>query len=403
MSETKKILLVMPHMIGGGAERVGSLLMNAFDKRGYSTEVLLTSDRQGDVVRCDLGDETALTLLPEELPAESAGDKIKYGVLLKLWAQVFCNLFELLRRPVPADLAKASLFVQYRREIAWLRAKLKKEPETAVIAFLQPAIPIALLAARGLPNRVIFSERGNPERLMKKRYGRKFIEKYYLRADAAVFQTGAARDVYPAAVAAKGAVIPNPLKPGLPEPYAGPREDRVVTFCRISADKNLPLLVEAFARFRETHPTYTLRIFGDAAGDDGKKTERELRDLIRARGLEHAAAMLPFRPDVHNEILRDAMYVNSSDTEGMSNAMLEAMAIGLPCVCTDCPVGGARAAIRDGENGLLTPVGDADAMVRAMTRIADDPELSGRLSAEAAKMSGRLSTDAVAEQWVKLF
>ena len=119
----------------------------------------------------------------------------------------------------------------------------------AVIAFLQPAIPIAMLAARGLENRVIFSERGNPHRLMAKRYGRKFIEKYYVRANAAVFQTGYAREVYPKAIAGKGVVIPNPLKPGLPAPFAGERRKRIVTFCRISREKNLPLLIRAMEAY----------------------------------------------------------------------------------------------------------------------------------------------------------
>ena len=177
MSQTKKILLILPHMIGGGAERVAALLMNSFAANGYATEMVLTADRRDDVVRRELDDNTELTLLPETLEKDPLADKIKFDVLLKAYAQVACNLFELLRQPVPADCAKASLYVQYHREIAWLRNKLTQEPHTTVIAFLQPAIPIALLAARGLPNRVIFSERGDPHRLMKKRYGEKFIER----------------------------------------------------------------------------------------------------------------------------------------------------------------------------------------------------------------------------------
>ena len=402
MSGPKKILLVMPHMIGGGAERVGAQLMNAFAEKGFATEVVLTADRPEDVIRCDLKDATPLTLLREQLPAVSARDRLKYGVLLKNIAQVFCNLFELFRRPVPADLAKASLYVQYHREIAWLREKLRREPDTAVIAFLQPVIPVVMLAARGLPNRVVFSERGNPQRLMQKRYGRKFVGKYYLRADAAVFQTEAARAVYPAAVAAKGVVIPNPLKAGLPAPCGGEREKRIVTFCRISPEKNLTLLVDAFARFRDSHPDFTLAIYGDAANAEGARTADALRAQIRERGLEDAASLQPFSPTVHTEILRCTAYVNSSDTEGLSNAMLEAMAIGLPCVCTDCPIGGARAAITDGENGLLVPVGDADALAGALRRIADEPALREKLAQNAAGVRERLALPAVADRWLAL-
>ena len=402
MPEKRKILLLIPHMIGGGAERVASLLMNAFAAHGYPTEMVLTGDRREDVVRCDLKDSTELTLLPEQLGKESLRDRLAYGVLLKAYAQAVCHLFEWLHRPVPAGPAKASQLVLYRREIAWVREKLKKEPDTAVIAFLQPAIPIALLAARGLPNRVIFSERGDPYRLMKKRYGKKFIEKYYQRADAAVFQTEFARNAYPANIAAKGTVIPNPIKAGLPEPYYGEREKTVSTFCRVSLQKNLPLLIEAFAAFHQDFPDYRLRIIGDCANEEARQVDRRIGEQVKALGLEDVVSRVPFRADVHELILRDAMYVNSSDYEGISNAMLEAMAVGLPCVCTDCPVGGARATIRDGENGLLVPVGDADALYRAMKRVAEDPALAEKLSQNAVRLREELSLEAVAQRWMKL-
>ena len=402
MSDTKKVMLILPHMVGGGAERVASLLMNSFAANGCRTEMVLTSDRRNEVVRHELDGNTELTLLPELLKKDPLKDKIKFGVLLKLYAQVLCNLFELPRLPVPAALATASLYVQYHREIAWLRNKLQAEPDCVVIAFLQPAIPIALLAARGLPNRVIFSERCDPNRLMKKRYGRKFIEKYYRRADAAVFQTTYARDAFPAHIAEKGVVIPNPIRAGLPEPWRGERDKTVSTFCRISLQKNLPVLVEAFAGFRKACPDYRLRIIGDAPNEEGRAVTEALQKQIAALSLADAVEFIPFRQDVHELILKDAMYVNSSDYEGISNAMLEAMAIGLPCVCTDCPVGGARATIRDGENGLLVPVGDPAALCRAMQRIAENPALADALSENAAALRGELSLEKIAKRWMEL-
>ena len=402
MPDTKKVLLILPHMVGGGAERVAALLMNSFAANGCRTEMVLTSDRKDEVVRHELDDNTELTLLPEILPKDSAIEKIKYGVLLKIIAQVFCNLFELFRLPVPADFAKASLYVQYHREIAWLRDKLRQEPDCAVIAFLQPAIPIALLASRRLPNNVIFSERGDPYRLMEKRYGRKFIEKYYRRADAAVFQTTYARDAFPAHIAEKGVVIPNPIRTGLPEPWHGERDKTVSTFCRISAQKNLPLLVEAFAGFRRECPHYRLRIIGDAPNEEGRAVMEALTRQIADLSLEDAVEFVPFRQDVHDLIRKDAMYVNSSDYEGISNAMLEAMAIGLPCVCTDCPVGGARATIRNRENGLLVPVGDPEAMSCAMQRLANDPALAETLSENAAALREELSLEKIAKRWMEL-
>ncbi len=400
MQEGKKILMVLPHMTGGGAERVAAQLMNRFHARGCETRFVLTSAEKNEVIRSDLDENTELILLTEELPPESALQKLAW-----LPARLFAACgkpFERAGRNVPAGIGKAAILWQYHREIRWLRACMRKDPDMTVIAFLQPAIPAVLLAARGLPNRVVISERADPNRLMKKRYGKKFIEKYYVRADTAVFQTQDAKDVYPACVSAKGTVIPNPLKTGLPEPYRGERRHTVTTFCRISKQKNLPLLLAAFALFYKTHPDYTLRIIGDAPNAEGTAVLEELTKQIAASGLKDAVAFEPFRADVHDAVREDAMYVNSSDYEGISNAMLEAMAVGMPAVCTDCPIGGARATIADGENGLLADVGDAEGLCRAMERVADDPAFAARLSENAAKLRTELSLDAVAERWLRL-
>ena len=355
--------MVMPHMTGGGAERVAAQLMNQFNARGYDTCFVLTSARREEVIRTDLNEKTELILLTEELNAETASQKLAHFPA-RINSTVFGKLFEALGRDVPAAVGKATIDWQYHRQIRWLREYMRKHPDMTVIAFLQPAIPMTLLAARGLPNRVIISERADPNRLMKKRYGRKFIERYYTRADAAVFQTRDAQQVYPACVAEKGVVIPNPLKTGLPEPYKGERNRTITTFCRISKQKNLPVLIDAFALLHKEYADYRLRIIGDAPNAEGEEVLATIKTMIADHGIGDAVRFEPFSARVHELILADAMYVNSSDYEGISNAMLEAMAIGMPVVCTDCPIGGARATITDGENGLLVPIQNAGALYR---------------------------------------
>lgn len=391
----KKVLMFIPVMKGGGAERVASLLMNEFHRNGYETEVVITSSSEKDVIRCDLNEEIPLTFLKKE----------KISViyrLIGLTASVFCRFFEKFRLDVPAFFAYLSFVSQYNSEIKQIRKILEKNPDATGIAFLQPAIPMLMLASKGLPNRIVFSERGNPERLMKHRYGRKFIEKYYTRADAAVFQTPAAMQAYPDCVSEKGTVISNPIKPDLPKAYHSSRNKYITTFCRISAQKNLPLLFEAFNLLHKKHPDYILRIIGDAVNEEGRAIEKQLHDYIKSNGLSECVIFEPFSSDVHEMIIGDDMYVNSSDYEGISNAMLEAMAIGMPVVCTDCPIGGARATITDGENGLLVPVGDVDSLYNAMKRLIEEDGLSEKLSFEAEKIRYELSLESIAGKWMEL-
>ena len=393
--------MVMPVMKGGGAERVASLLINEFHSRGIHTEFLLTSCKPEDVIRTDLKDEIPLLFLSDKLPEKSMFFSIRMNIL-KIYSSFFSKIFEKLNKSVPSHFAYFSFVCQYQQEINALREILKQNPDLIVITFLQPTIPMVLLAAKGLPNRIIISERGNPNRLIKSRYGYNFIKKYYKRVQKAVFQTGDAKAVYPECVSQKGVVISNPIKDNLPQPYHGERNKNITTFCRISYEKNLPLLIDAFSKIHNEYPNYKLRIIGDANNTQEKSTFEYIKSQVRELELEDSVLFENFMSDVHENILRDAMYVNSSDSEGISNAMLEAMAIGMPVVCTDCPIGGARATIKDGENGLLVSVNNAEEMYKAIKRLIEEDGLADKLSCNAAKLRDKLSLESITEKWMML-
>ncbi len=395
MSSNRKILMVMPVMKGGGAERVASLLLNELSDNGYNCEFLLTSSKKEDIINRDL---------KSDIPVTSICTKKKSLLFkaLEIFSSVICKPFELFKMQVPALFAFVSFYSQYHAEIKALRSKLKANPEATVISFLQPSVPMTLIAAKNLSNRVVVSERGNPKRLLKKRYGYNFIKKYYQRADAVVFQTNDAMAAYPDNISAKGTVIFNPINDKLPEPYFGEREKYITTFCRISRQKNLPVLVEAFAEFYKKFSDYRLKIIGEPQNDDDRASLDETKVLADKLGVTEYIDFMPFSAQVHNLIIRDAMYVNSSDYEGMSNAMLEAMAIGMPVVCTDCPIGGANAVIKNNENGILTEVGNAKEICEAMKKIASNKEFSDKISHNAAQIRYNLSLENTAKKWMEL-
>ena len=99
-------------------------------------------------------------------------------------------------------------------------------------------------------------------------------------------------------------------------------------------------------------------------------------------------------------INKASIYVSSSDYEGISNAMLEALALGLPTICTDCPIGGARMTIKDGVNGLLAPVGDRDKLADAMIRLLGDREYAERLGKKGREIVKELTEEKIAEEWI---
>ena len=393
--------MVLPVMHGGGAERVATLLLNEFQRQGHHCECLLTNDTPIKVTRNNLSSNIQLMFL-QDLRVTRPSNISIFLPILRLYSSAFCRLFELFRKTVPAHFAYLSFIAQYHDEIQKLHDYLISQPQTTVIVFLQPSIPLIMLAARGVPNKVIFSERGDAKRLMQHRYGKLFIKKYYERANLAVFQTDEAKNSYPANISAKGHIIINPVKKNLPSPFIGKRRKVINTFCRISKQKNLPFLLEAFQLLHEKHPDYQLHIIGDALNQEGESVMAQMKQFIASSHLDDVVSFKPFTHFVHQEIIEDAMYVNSSDYEGISNAMLEAMAIGLPTICTDCPIGGARTIIHDHENGLLIPVRDVQALANAMTEVIENPFLMKKLSDNGSKIRYELNVEKIARSWLEL-
>ncbi len=392
----KKIIMVLPVMRGGGAERVAISLLNKFYDNGYECEIILTSS---------VSSESNRDKLNNNIPIYDVYSS-EHNLLLRISqivSSVLCKPFEFFKFKVPSAFSYFSFISSYFFQIKKLKNILSKDKNAIVISFLQPSIPVTLFAAKHLPNRLIISERGNAERQMKHRYGYNFIKKYYKRADKIVFQTNDAQEIYPSCISENGIVIFNPVSNKIIEPYFDERNKVITTFCRISTQKNLKLLVDAFNLFQNNHPDYNLKIIGSPQNSADDEVFKNLKNHILNLGLSDKIKFISFTDNVHSEIIKDAMYVNSSDYEGMSNAMLEAMAIGMPVICTDCPIGGAKTIIKNGVNGMLVPVNDAKSMAEAMAKIADDKTFSHSLSINAAEIRNELSLNKIAEKWMELF
>lgn len=380
-------------MRGGGAERVVSLLSRAATERKNNVSLILCYQSKSDAILRDIDKRVHVISLPDE----TATQKINCVApkILMLWARLIGKI---------GFKDKAFVLKYYSRNyssVAWMKKYFKNHKKASAIVFLYDSIFHTLLA-KNKTNRIIISERGDPAQSSDSKTVATFMKTEFSKADGIVFQSPDAQKWYLENTPVKGTVIFNPIKPDLPEPYCGERQKRIVNFCRISAQKNLIMLVDAFAEFHKNFPEYELDIIGDPVGNDAEGYIDLVNEQIKLNNCEKYIHILPSRKDIHEYIKDYFMFVSSSDFEGMSNSMLEAMAMGLPCVCTDCPAGGARAVIKDGENGLLTPVGDSHALYLAMKKVAENHDLAAKLSQNSVKIREEQSVDKIIKKWMEL-
>lgn len=390
MMKRKKIVFFIDSLGGGGAERVVSVLCTQLQARGYNIDILMLNKRP---IAYPLPEGVTL-YHAEDMPVTTLGGKLARKLIqrcmhlqVRFWNPMLrkfgCHTYP------RANETRMYFYANYALPY---REYLRKNPGCTAFGFLIRSNISMLMAAKGLDVKTVFCERNNPVRPDMPANIMKIRDRICRRCKAAVFQTEEERDYY-TWLRCPTAVIPNPLKDGLPVPFEGERRHEVVNFCRLNKQKNIPLLIDAFELFLRDYPDYTLRVYG--RGDE----KENLMALTKDKGLEKSIFFEDFAPDVHEQIRDAAMYVCSSDFEGLSNSMLEALAIGLPCVCTDCEGGGARMMIRHHENGLLVPVRDAQALYNGMKEIAENPELAQRLSKEAARAREQLSIERIADQW----
>lgn len=226
-------------------------------------------------------------------------------------------------------------------------------------------------------------------------------------AHGTVFQTEGARDFFKNEknIYINSVVIPNPVvlnddvrKIRENIPRYEERDNRIVAVGRLSvSQKRQDLLLEAFAIVHKVHPELQLVIYGD--GQD----ESKIQTMIDGAGLADCVTLAGRINEVEKNIYSARAFVLTSDFEGIPNALIEAMSLGVPSVSTDCSPGGAALLIRDGENGFLVPKGDAHAVAERLLEIVENKEIAEMFSANGPKIARDFSEETIADMWEKYF
>lgn len=358
--ERKKIAFYIGSLSKGGAERVFVNLAEYFREEGYRV-VMVTQYQKEDEYE-----------LPEGM------------------ARILSDIEE--------EKVSASRVVNFARRLNKLHAIWKKEKPDLVLSCIGKNNFMAVVSAMGTKTKAVVSVVGEAKEEYPSKGMRVLADLLFSCAAGVVLQTERSRHFFCRRVGEKAVILPNSLNPAFIRPrYEGEREKRIVSVGRMDANKNHEMQLRAFAALKDKYPEYTLVIYGDGT----------LRSYIEETAAGLGIAERVFLPgvvrDVAARIERASLFLLTSYSEGVSNALIEALALGLPVIATDVPSGGTEELMEDGVNGLVIPAGDQTALTRAMDRLLGDPAYADSLGRAAVGIQQRLAPERVNPMWKDYF
>lgn len=345
-----RILLYIDSMYYGGAQRVMSVIANYLSM--YNQEVVLITDVTSD-----------------KSPEYKIDDRVIRYVLCKN--------------------EKLSNF----KRIIKIRKIVKECRPNVVLSFLGPPNYRMILATLGIFTKKIVSVRNDPYR--EYGYGLKKLlaNILFLFADGYVFQTNDVANYFFKSIRKKSRVIFNPVdRKFLDTDWIGSNNE-IAVVGRLQLQKNPLLVLNAFRIIAKDFPDEKLVYYGDDELKD------EIVRLSKEYNIENRVVIYGKTNEVEKKLALSNLFVLSSDYEGMPNALLEAMSVGVPVISTDCPCGGPRTII-DNNQGILVPCNNVVALADAMKRVLNDNDLRTKLSSEEKKRAISFDVDTVMKDWI---
>ena len=344
----KRVAFVIGSMGRGGAERVISILSNSYIKKGWQVDIIMLLENR---VEYELSDQiNVINFSTDE-------SKIK---------------------------SSRSWYVN-------LRKYAKDYEPDVMIAFSAMMYFTTLFSTFGLDTPLIVSERSDPYSDGRSRFINILANWLYPKARVVVLQTERAKSYFSDKVKANSVIIPNPIEVKV-QASKKPKK-KIVNVGRLVEAKNQELLINSFYRVNREFPEYTLHIYGDGVLFD------DLKKQIKKLGINDFVFLEGNVAKIHEAISDAEFFVLSSNYEGLSNALLEAMMMGIPCISTNCA--GSDEYIIDGISGYLVPVDDEDLLYNAMKNMINNEALRREISLNAQEEVQKCNVNNIIQMWEK--
>ncbi len=350
-SNISNIAIISPGLANGGAEKVASILTNYFSEKGYNVFFVAVYSEKREYL---------------------LNNNIKYYFVKTDKTNRLSKLFD-----------------RNKKIYDFL---LKNHVDLCISFVLNETI---LSNIKGI--KFVYSLRIDPKHADAKFIDKKIRDYLYSKSSGIVFQTLGAKEYFSKKIQSKSTIIKNPIRVESLPFWNGINSKIFVCACRLVDQKNLPLAINAFVKIHKKHPDFSLHIYGE--GYNGYTEKEKLQELINENEANEYICLKGRSTNIYNDFANSYCFVSSSNYEGLSNSMLEALCIGVPCICTDCPPGGARAVIDDGKNGFLTPVMDVNSMYEKMLYVIENKDCLNEISKNAIELRNELNVDKICKEW----
>ena len=354
----RRSTIVIHSLHGGGVERITAAMANHWAAVGDKVTLISLDHDRDD--RYPLNPNVSRVAL--DLMSESTG----------VWEAMYRNV----------------------DRIRKLRTAIHESKPDVVVSLLERTNILTLMACAGLNVRNVICERTDPRHYDIGRVWSSLRRLTYPRCGALVVQTQGVASWARGIVGGRPVfVVPNPvLDPSLPAATDEQREPIILCMGRLDPVKAFDCAIEGFGLIAEHHPDWKLRILGE--GPERPALEAQIADL----NLSQQVDLPGWVNDPVDELLGGRIFLLTSRWEGFPNAILEAMACGLPTVSFDIESGPSEI-IRVGTDGFLIEPGRVDMLATAMQLLMSDDELRCELAASAPDVVQRFGREEFFRQW----
>ena len=354
------VVLVISDLRGGGTQRVLTRLANIWTTKGLRVCVVTLSGSDGD----------------------------KYAL--------YPAVNRITLNAVGVSRVKITALIFNARRLFRLRQALRLANAPVIISFLTTTNILSILAAIGLPTRVVVSERNDPER-QRLPWPWPLLRRWtYAHAHFVTANTRGALDWLRNFVpATKLLLVPNPLGQ-IPTAVSPDNRNKVILHIgRLSHQKAQDILLEAYARVIEKSPDWRLTIVGN-----GPK-KLQLSELASVLHIADRIHWIEWTDDVNSLYRSSSIFVLPSRYEGTPNALLEAMSNGLPVIVTDASPGPLDWVINR-ETGLVVKADNVPMLVTALTQLVESTALRICLGERAHKKILEFDEETVNQAWTRV-